>query len=74
MTIRNLLIDNLRDQVEPSSINQLAEMSGIHRATISKMQNGDYSKVHYKSIEKVFNALGYQVDLDVKKKEYLRHG
>lgn len=69
MTIRNILIDNLRENIEPNTVNQLAKASNVHRVTISKMQNGDYSNVHFESIKRVFNALGYDVDVSVEKIE-----
>lgn len=69
MTIRNILIDNLRENKQPNTVNQLAQASEVHRVTISKMQNGDYSNVHFESIRRVFAALGYEVDIEVKKLE-----
>ena len=69
MTVRDVLINNLRDQREPHNIAQLVRLSGVARETIVKMQKGDYSKVKFESIQKVFNALGYSIKIAVSKTE-----
>lgn len=61
MTIRNILIDNLRENKKPHNVSQLAAASKVARPTIVKMKDGDYSGVQFGSIQKVFEALGYEV-------------
>lgn len=73
MTIRNALIDNLREKRKPYNVAQLAKVSGVARETIRKMEDGDYGNVRFASIEKVFDTLGYDVCVAIKPKAASRN-
>lgn len=67
LTIRGVLGKNFGQGVQPANVSQLVRASGVARETIEKMLDGDYSRVTYSSIVKVWAALGYRVMVGVEK-------
>ena len=46
--------------------NELAKKSGISRATLSKVENGFFSKTTATTLENILSTLGYSLDIKVK--------
>ena len=42
---------------------ELAEKSGISRATLSKLENGLIAQISVVTLAEILNALGYEIDI-----------
>ena len=57
--------NRIRDLRKEKNISQesLAKIVGISRNTLSKLENGYISNISIVTLDKVLNALGYQLDI-----------
>lgn len=65
ITIRDILMDNLKANNHPQTIKDLAEKSGVSWPVIKKMWEGDYTAVRHKSIIDAFDALGCDIQVGI---------
>ena len=45
---------------------QLAELAGLSRVTLGKIERGELGSVSLKSVDIIINKLGYEFDMSVK--------
>ena len=53
----------LKEALELNNLPKVAEKSGVHYTTIWKFLRGDTSEIFISNVEKVANALGYDMEL-----------
>lgn len=53
------------------SQDDLAKKAGIHRNTLSAFENGDMN-ITLGSLQKIFNAIGYSLDIEMNTKPELK--
>jgi len=58
-------IKNLRKE-KGISQEELAKKSGISRATLSKLENGNLTKISVATFDKILGVLGYTIDIKPK--------
>ena len=58
-------IKTLRKQKNISQ-EQLAKMAGISRATLSKLENGYFTKISVATLDRILSILGYSIDISSK--------
>lgn len=51
------------------SLNSLAKESGLQVTQIRKIESGELKEPTYKTIEKILDALGYEIDIVLKREE-----